>query len=71
MLYVHTGHNEGRLSIFSAVDGSGRVEFPVSIVVINGILVSVMTAQRKYQVLRISAILMEEVLSPASGELFR
>lgn len=71
-LYVRydTDHNKGRLSSCSVVDGSGGVEYPVSIVVINGILLSGLAAQRKHRVLRISAILMEEVLSPASGELF-
>lgn len=52
------------------MDGSGAVEYPVSIVVINGILLSGLAAQRKHQVLRISGMLMGEVLSPASGELF-
>lgn len=58
------------LSSCSVVDGSGAVEYPVSIVVINGILLRGLAAQRKHQVLRISGMLMGEVLSPASGELF-
>lgn len=69
-LYVYTGHKERRLSICLVGDGSGGVEYPVNIGVINGILLSVLAAQRKYQVLRISDILIEEVLSPAPGELF-
>lgn len=69
-LYVHTDHKEGRLSICSVVNKSGGVEYPVCIGVINGILLSVLAAQRKYQVLRISEILTGGVLSLASAELF-
>lgn len=46
------------------------VEYPVCIGVINGILLSVLAAQRKYQVLRVSEILTGGVLFLASGELF-
>lgn len=69
-LSAHTDHKEGRFSICSVVDGSDGVEYPGSIRVINGILLSVLAAQRKYQVIRISEIFIEEVLSPVSGELF-
>lgn len=52
------------------MNGYCGVEYLVCIGVINGILLSVLAAQRKYQVHRISEILTGGALSPASGELF-